>query len=82
VSRSGFRSSAGNNMSYSNPINFKSPQNTQNYNPIYATQLQEQFFKITQFCQESSYNPKKTSNGTNSEVNERKDNTIEENVRI
>ena len=64
-------------MSLSNPLNFN--KNAQSYNPAYATQLQEQFFKITQFCQESSYNPKKNS-GSNSEVEEKKESTTEENV--
>lgn len=67
-------------MSLSNPIGFN--KNSQSYNPNYATQLQEQFFKITQFCQESSYNPKKNNSGTNSEVEERKESTTEENVRF
>lgn len=82
MSRSGFRPPSGtqNPMSLSNPIGFN--KNSQSYNPNYASQLQEQFFKITQFCQESSYNPKKTNSGTNSEVEERKESTTEENVRF
>ena len=79
MNKSTFKPSAsGNQMSFSNPIHFK---NIQNYNPTYATQLQEQFYKITQFCQESSYNPQNKKNGSNeSELLEKKD-LIEENVR-
>ena len=52
-------------MTHSNPqnLNFSTPlsfNNNQTYNPNYAHDLQEQFFKLTQFSQEKSYKLKKT----------------------
>ena len=45
------------NLNFSLPLNFN---NTQTYNQNYANELQEQFFKLTQFSQEKSYKLKKT----------------------
>lgn len=50
-----------NPMTYSNPnpMGFHNPQNQ---NSLYAAQLQEQFFNLTQFSQERSYHPSKVLN--------------------
>lgn len=89
-----------NKMSYSNPIGFRNNHNNQinlnnqnslsnqnnlhQQNPDYALQLQEQFFKLTQFCQEKSYNPKNILNDSFGETEKNKfqeKNANEENVR-
>lgn len=76
-----------NKMSYSNPIGFRNNNNHQNnlhqQNPNYASQLQEQFFKLTQFCQETTYNPKNILNDSFGETDKNKfqeKNDNEENV--
>ncbi len=79
VNKSVFRPTSNQNqMSFSNPIQFK---NNQTFNPNYANQLQEQFYNITQFVQESSYDPSK-KNSTSEKKNSFEENAVNYNCFI